>query len=134
MKLVTWHEFISMPAGTVYSRASIDIEDLRIKGDTLDTQDFHETSLLPGIYDAYAVMDVPVGGSDDPDLVMTHPSGWGRDGMWEKNARFFIWEKEDRERLARWLLDPEAFADSDEVNEDNVRWMGAWGDIKGGRA
>ncbi|MBY3363766.1 hypothetical protein [Rhizobium laguerreae] len=133
MKLVTWQEFIEMPEGTVFSDVSrnpFDAIGIRIKGETLPNNwvyDFHETDLIPKIMDVSVFDYEETKGSE---IMMIHPAGWGRDGMFDKDRKYWIWERGDRERLARWLLDPEAVAATEELNEDNVRWHGNFDDLE----
>ncbi|CDN46846.1 hypothetical protein [Neorhizobium galegae] len=133
MKLVTWHEFIEMPEGTVFSdvpRNPFDAIGIRIKGETRRNNwvdDFHESDLMPKI------MDVSVSDFEETkgsQIMLIHPAGWGRDGLFDKGRKYWIWEREDCERLARWLLDPAAVAATDELNDDNVRWHGNYDDLE----
>lgn len=136
MKLVTWHEFIQMPEGTVFSEMrpnSLVSHNLRMKGETWFSKgsgnyhDYLETDLMPNIRDvSYAGYDETVGS----EIMVMHPSHWGRDGMFDQDRKYWIWEREDRERLARWLLNPEAVAASEELNADNVRWHGKYDDLE----
>ncbi|MCQ1856150.1 hypothetical protein, partial [Neorhizobium galegae] len=82
MKLVTWHEFIEMPEGTVFSdvpRNPFDAIGIRIKGETRRNNwvdDFHESDLMPKI------MDVSVSDFEETkgsQIMLIHPAGWGRD-------------------------------------------------------
>lgn len=131
MRLVDWNEFVTLPAGTIYSLPEDwDGDSLRMKGDTISIDgeafDYHDTNLLPSVLDSSSIFhdDFPDQDPDGGRRVLLHPSGWMRDGMYDKTHVYWVWEQEDRERLARWLLNPEATADGDELNEDNIRWRG----------
>lgn len=101
-----------------------------MKGDTrsIDGEafDYHDANLLPSVLDSSAIFheDFLDQGPDGGSRALLHPSGWGADGMYDKTRVYWVWDREDRERLARWLLNPEATADADELNEDNIRWRG----------
>ncbi|QIJ44249.1 hypothetical protein G7039_29200 (plasmid) [Rhizobium leguminosarum] len=106
-----------------------------MKGDTRvsdgDPFDFLCTNLAQCVINAISIFhssypDIDKGSGE---LVMVHPSGWGADGMYDNRKKYWVWEREDRERLARWLQNPEAVANSEELNEDNIRWRGGYRDI-----
>ncbi|KQZ50338.1 hypothetical protein ASD54_08770 [Rhizobium sp. Root149] len=132
MRLVHWKEFIALPDGTIFSEARSynggDIEDVKMKGETLfygrSPNDYCETSLLPNVRDASSIHHDSYPDPGGGDIVLIHPSGWGRNGMYEKDRMYWVWDQEDRERLAKWLLNPQATAATEELNEDNVRWRG----------
>ncbi|MGO7445140.1 hypothetical protein ACC668_10580 [Rhizobium ruizarguesonis] len=133
MRIVDWPEFISLPRGTIYSSIECgDPSGLRMKGDTWnwsdggEASDYVDTDLLPTAHDGDFVFheDFPDTQRGQGPVLITHPSGWSRDGMYDRSRRYLVWDQEDRERLARWLLNPSATADGEALNEDNIRWRG----------
>lgn len=108
MRLVNFDEFMTLPEGTVYQSYSPHIVgDLCIKSPFLDSKDdFMDAALTP-----ISVMP-------EDKLCLHLPSGFGRWGLFDKSAQFIVYEDADRERLARWLLNPNQAVE--EMNDDPV--------------
>ena len=114
MKLLGLQDFLKEPSGTVYQEYEPHhLGDLSIKADSL-TGDFLEATLTPS-----CTMPSSGEGRKTPEsIAIDQPSGFGRWGLFDENARFLVYEKEDRERLSRWLLNPEVAVE--EMNNDPV--------------
>lgn len=107
MRIVNRKEFISMPSGTVYSHYMPQVsEGLMIKGDTW-TNDWLYQDLL---------FNVEGGSSDEASDKLTDAEENGtsfkldldcgsRDGMFDEDQLFMVYEKSDIERLIESLKD-----------------------------
>jgi hypothetical protein len=119
VKVLRWEEFSKLPPGTIFQVGERSrLEELQVlvvvlvydlDGEEPAPHDFYCAELLPGITSHYTLGKEGaerMGLSREGESVM-HPNGYGRDGMYIHDERlFFVWEKEDRERLANWLLEP----------------------------
>ncbi|KQU31071.1 hypothetical protein ASG63_16360 [Methylobacterium sp. Leaf94] len=118
MKIVGWAEFSAMPPGTVFQMTNDrrpDWSDLRILHEVWKYEDgrgdFVEASLMPTIiHDAHMMTDANQA-TFTPEqtrsgMFTMHPDLLCRDGMIEFDRQWLIWEREDLERLAGWLIDP----------------------------
>lgn len=107
MRIVNRKEFLSMPSGTVYSHYMPQVsEGLMIKGDTW-TNDWLYQDLL---------FNVEGESSDEASDKLTDAEENGtsfkldlncgsRDGMFDENQLFMVYEKSDIERLIEALKD-----------------------------
>lgn len=108
MRLVNWDEFSCLPTGTMYQEYTPhQLGSLHILGEACkDAPDFVCAELTPTC-------------ALGTHLEIHTPSGFGRDGMHDvKNRAWLVWDKEDRERLATWLINPQVAynaANNDEV-------------------
>lgn len=119
MRIVGWPEFSTLPPGTVFQVTddnSPDWGELRVLDEvwTWPDQDgrgdFRDASLLPTIGLGISITEANKAafpqGDCDGDTFTIHPFLLGRDGLFEFDRLWLIWEREDLERLAGWLLDP----------------------------
>jgi hypothetical protein len=119
VRIVGWPEFSTMPQGTVFQMTddnSPDWGELRVLDEvwTWPDQDgrgdFRDASLLPTIGLGSSITGANKAalsrGDCDGDTFTIHPGFLSRDGLFEFERQWLIWEREDLERLASWLLDP----------------------------
>lgn len=130
MKLVTFKELCEMEEGAIFqSYSTHQLGEIMIFGGSLPENrmvgempvDFVQAPLLPcaqrgGVFGDHpkTLPDGSVTKADEFYLVT--PSGYARWGLYDYSIRYLVWEREDRERLAQWLLFP-LLADK-EMNED----------------
>lgn len=99
MRIVDRKAFLAMPAGTVYVQYVHQwvCDDIRVKGETW-TDDWQELILtdIDTTAPHHEVLDIMLatGQSEALDL-----DAWGRDGMFEPNAVFLVYEKPDLIKL-----------------------------------
>ena len=130
MKIINWKALMLEPEGTVFQEYSFKngLGDVQVFGgpnsDRPDNNDFVSASLLP------RAIGLEVFGDEDKIRVMSkfnlepthdwfiisYPIGFGRDGLFETNRFFLVWETADRKKFAEWLLDPTKCAA--EMNDD----------------
>jgi hypothetical protein len=101
MKILNLEQFLQMRPGTVFAKyAPAYFEDICIKGDSLETRDFINVALL----------SVRANSSDELDGILedAEMNGsefaldldfWGRDGCFERDQLFAVYEREDVEQL-----------------------------------
>lgn len=117
MRIVGWVEFSKMPRGTVFQMTDDrrpDWGDLRVLDEIWTWEDgrgdFVDASLLPTIALGLNITEANQAalskGDCEGDLFTIHPDLLSRDGVFEFDRQWLIWEREDLERLAGWLLDP----------------------------
>lgn len=102
MKLLSWSEMMKMPQGTIYQEFKpMILGEVMIFGGPLpsasDPVDYVEAPLCPS---------ARITGS--PGDSIAYPIGFGRNGMFDRTVSFLVWERADAERIAGWLLQPEA--------------------------
>lgn len=122
MRIVTWPEFSRMPQGTVFQilpEGSCELGDVQVLHEVWrfnDTDegggDFLAVNLLPKcvpgcLLGAEQLATFTADEQRRGEFVM-HPDLACRDGMFEYDRLWVIWEREDLERLSSWLLDPAA--------------------------
>ncbi len=121
MKVLRWEKFSKLPPGTIFQvgepsrleelQVLIEVLVYKVYDDDKEAlpHDFYCADLLPSITSHYTLgkdLAERLGLEREGESVM-HPHGYGRDGIYIHDERlFFVWEREDRERLANWLLDP----------------------------
>ena len=121
MKLVDFTELMEMPVGTIFQEfGKFGLGVPHVFGGTQGDSDYIEAVLLPydnsvdtlgnnaELFKKY--------GLEGREYGIWYPSGFGRDGSYDKNRHYLIWEKEDRKKLAEWLLNPTKAVD--EMNDD----------------
>ncbi|SOR30672.1 protein of unknown function [Methylorubrum extorquens] len=116
MRVVGWTEFVKMPRGTVFQTKEperIEWSDLRVLDEAWAFEeggDFRDASLLPEISGIQWDHTVPKAEFTDDELrrddFTVFPGSISRDGLFEYDRLWLIWEREDLERLAGWLLNP----------------------------
>jgi hypothetical protein len=101
MKIVKWDEFKTLPTGTVFQEYSLhDLGSLSVLGSVIEDIDFVSADLLPACF-----TDGNYSGKITDPFVISHPSGFGRDGFFDLEKRtWLVWDEDDRKRLAAWLL------------------------------
>lgn len=111
MKIVDWAELSKLPAGTFFQGIRpYDTGDLEVLGGVWDGVHLISGRPLPvschsTILSLTTEQEAALG-IKDGDPVVYLPSGFGRDWGPGDKKRWLVWEQADRERLARWLLDP----------------------------
>lgn len=128
MKILTWAEMMTMPPGTIYQDYKPRIVgDVMILSEVLFGTDRKPIDYVtatitpqgidPGSWGRYeAAIRAQHKLPDRCDEVVAYPSGFGRDGYYEQNRLYLVWEEADRKKMAEWLLDPQkAMA---EMNDD----------------
>ena len=115
MRVVGWTKFSTMPRGTVFQvkePSDIRWSDLRVLDEAWTYEegggDFRDASLLPEISGIRWDTTVPKGGFSDDELhrddFTVYPGMLSRDGLFEYDRLWLVWEPEDLERLARVSL------------------------------
>lgn len=102
MKIVDRWTFLAMPAGTVFQKyVPCCFEGLAIKGDSLGFNDFVALwvtesieSTGEGDYGDQLQLAEETGSSVSPNF-----NGWGRDGCFDDEQLFAVWEAEDINKL-----------------------------------
>jgi hypothetical protein len=124
MRFITYDELMTMPAGTVYQeyhdgRGQLD-PSMVFGGQIGIGLDFTEAMFLPILNFVSSLGDgyLREHKLDDKLWAVWYPSGFGRNGFFERKGTFLLWEEADRKRYAEWLLDPEKLAN--EVNDDDI--------------
>ena len=104
MYLVTRSELMKVPVGTIFQRyVPHYLEDLNVFAGTCGS-DFLQIQLTPSAC-------IPANGRR---IIRVHGL-CGREGYFDDNFQYLIWEPADQHRLASWLLNPEeVLAASDE--------------------
>jgi hypothetical protein len=107
MRIVKLDEFLRLPEGTIYQKYKpMFFEDLSIKGETsIHTIDFFTTS-IPWVesYDTNEMMAVLERAESDPAFSFKLDfETMGRDGLYDKNQLFAIWENMDLWKLVAIL-------------------------------
>lgn len=100
MKLLNLEDFIKLPAGTIYKRSSSSV--LEIKGDWVseDGRDWSSTLFAADCGNDYDIhIGLMIGESYPIQVDM-----YGRDGCFEQDVQFLIYEKWDLEQL-RQIID-----------------------------
>lgn len=102
MKIVDRKTFLAMPAGTVFSKYQpCAFGELQIKGDTVADVDFYTQDLVGAIEhnssDDFA--DTLLAAQRDATSVRMDFEFQGRDGMFDKEQLFAVWERVDVEEL-----------------------------------
>lgn len=117
MRIVDWAEFQKLPENTIFQEIRGNggyLGDLMILGEVWmheeNRGDFIEAQLLPAFastneLDEEGLRHMGFSKSEHADFFLT-PTGFGRDGMFEYDRRWLVWDEVDRKRLAAWLLDP----------------------------
>jgi hypothetical protein len=112
VRIVDRKTFLALPAGTVFAkhdavegvpaRQSLCFDEVAIKGDTVAGVDFVVQGLFPlfeGVDDCSAWSDVIAGmfdGQPSPPLDYHYD---GRDGLFDQDQLFAVWDVEDHRRL-----------------------------------
>lgn len=125
MRFISQDELMRQPPGTIYQEyKEYDLGPPMVFGGPMEENiDYIEADFLPTV-----TIESVFGGSpflkekglDKPGFLAYYQSGFGRNGYFEKDGVFLLWETEDRKRYAEWLLNPEKLAN--EVNDDPV-WI-----------
>lgn len=125
MRFISLAELRGMPPGTIYQEYTSrnGLSEPQVFGEAFSPNDYTEADLLPrwgftscfGGYEAAILNKLGVAQSV---MAVWYPSGFGRNGYYEKEGTFLLWEEADRKRFAEWLLDPEKLAN--EVNDDDI--------------
>jgi len=124
MKYVTFAELLTYPAGTIFQEFGKNgLSEPQVFGDAVGSTDFTCAQLFPSetgpeVFGGYREQYVNKHGCEDAGWVVYYPGGFGRDGLYEDNRHFVIWEEQDRKKFAEWLLDPEKAAG--EMNDDPI--------------
>lgn len=115
MRIVDWAELSTLPVGTIFQGVSeYSVGELEILGDVWaydgkpsmlisaqlmpNSNSVETLGLLPEELKSY--------GLTERDCVVFQPTGHGRDYGAAPGNRWLVWEQADRERMARWLLNP----------------------------
>lgn len=117
MKILTWAEMMTMPPGTIYQDYKPRIVGpVMILGEVMLTNgkpvDYVVATVTPegsnvsswgqyeaGLREKYAL-------ALEAEEIVSYPTGFGRDGYFETNRLYLVWEEADRKKIAEWLLDP----------------------------
>ncbi len=117
MRVVSFDELCALEPGTIFQAYKPHfIDQLMIFGGALPHGDPHpidfiQAALTPdailGSYWSIHRLKLADGSlTSDDGIYLCTPSDFGRWGLYDYDVKYVVWEKEDRERLARWLLDP----------------------------
>ncbi|WP_311276020.1 hypothetical protein [Methylobacterium sp. WCS2018Hpa-22] len=116
MRIVDWSELSRMEVATIFQDVwPMRVGELQILGNVLPhgrkertelvsarlmpvSRDVEALSLSPDEYQRLGLMEC--------DYVVEQPSGHGREPAADAGRRWLVWEQADRERVARWLLNP----------------------------
>lgn len=127
MKIVDYAGLMKEPEGTIYQ----DIYDGRLGhlqifggGSSYENKDYNNAQFTPTLNYTYVFgwtieetrKAYPFLLADRDVEVIWYPSGFGRDGMFDYDRKYLVWELKDREKFAAWLLDPELAVS--QVNDD----------------
>jgi hypothetical protein len=131
MRFIKFDELMTMPAGTIYQKYDSECGGLGpplVFGEPIRFRDrkvvnYAEADFLPtlGFTDSLGHLGKQIlqeRGLLDAIQAVWYPSGYGRNGVFEKSVTFLLWEEADRRRFAEWLLDHEKLAN--ELNDDDV--------------
>jgi hypothetical protein len=106
MRIVNRKTFLSMPEGTLFSKYEPQITDgFGIKGNTLWHQgrpiDFREQDLLMPVdcMSSDELMDILDKGERDGDSFAVNLDCQGRDGCFDEDQLFLVWDRADVEKL-----------------------------------
>ena len=103
MKIVNLDQFIALPAGTFFSKYEpCCFEDLNIKGDSiLQTKDFFYQSIADSIdhHDSGQFSNMLFESQETGKSMPMNFDVEGRDGCFEPNQLFAVWEPQDVEKL-----------------------------------
>jgi hypothetical protein len=107
MRIVSNPEFLTLPNGTLYCRyESPNLGPVEIKGDSSDEmcdflfQELVQTALVGDAFDKYMREGNPVGKKFD----LYEGDCWGRDGEYDEEAMYAIFEKKDITQIIEKLL------------------------------
>lgn len=121
MKLVDHAGLMALPDGTIFQEFNkLGLSAPKVFGGVCGN-DYLEADLLPtenfinafGDYERKILDKFNITNSG---YGIWYPSGFGRDGTFEHERHYLIWEELDRRKIAEWLLDPVKTAA--EMNDD----------------
>jgi len=101
MKIVNREQFLSLPTGTLFSKYSPCVfEDLRIKGDTCGN-DFVVQQISDAVDASSSAefVDLLSFAVEEGRSVNLNFDYAGRDGLFDKDQLFAVWERKDVEQL-----------------------------------
>lgn len=111
MKIISFSELMDLPQGIIFQRYEPHyLSDPYIFGGPIGSNDYAEAQFLPVTGDGRYWNDPSIRKKWDiteDDFVIHQPANFGRNGGYQRKACFLIWEEEDRQRMAAWLLNPE---------------------------
>ena len=100
MKLLNRKEFLALPAGVIYAKYDPHIfGELSIKGDSLDHDWYHQDFIEVDARDSdelFEILEIALGSGRSFDLNFNTIS---RDGLYDGEQLFAVFEKEDVEGL-----------------------------------
>jgi len=107
MKIINKPDFLKLPIGTVYSDyGPFNITNFAIKGESLiESNDFYYTSIIDSIDSETSsdFFDILEKAEKEKTSFNIDLDVCSREGFFEKNQLFVIWEKSDIEKLIKKL-------------------------------
>ena len=101
MKIINLDKFRDLPPYTLFSKYKpCVLGDLEIKGDTLDV-DFLSQEIANSVeaWDTAELVSKLENATESGISVDVDLDSWGRDGLFESDQLFAVWEKKDIEKL-----------------------------------
>lgn len=106
MKIINRQQFLQLPAGVLFTKFEPScFDELRIKGDTIGA-DFHAVTIADAI-DADGTSDLldKIHRAEGGESLHMDFETVQRDGLFDEDQLFAVWEREDVEKLVGRLLD-----------------------------
>lgn len=108
MKIINRTAFLALPAGTVFSKYRPCIfGELLIKGDTINENDFYHQQIADAVKTAPGIdfSDLLLAAQENGNSIAMDFNCQGRDGLYDEDQLFAVWEEYDVSQLAYRLLD-----------------------------
>lgn len=103
MKFLSKKEFLNLPAGLVFAKFKpIIFEELQVKGDTHVLQnDYYYSNFIE--VDSEDAVDTIFRSLDSGESVPLHDNTWMRDGDYNEEQLYAVFEKQDVEQMVERL-------------------------------